>query len=152
MHRESNFFTTLRILHLSLLVGPVLFGIASVFIVQNGLMQAAEESLSRILQVIAILFSVALMVIGFNLFKRKIMEVRNSTGEAKTRLEQYRAACILWWAMNEAPALFSITCYLLTGNFSFLALAGFHILILLVFMPRKENIAVLLNVDPHEID
>jgi hypothetical protein len=63
----------------------------------------------------------------------------------------YRAACILWWAMIEGPGLLATIGYMLTANLSFLALAGLHILIILAFMPRRENIIVLLNLTAADV-
>ena len=53
--------------------------------------------------------------------------------------------------MIEIPAMFAAIGYLLTGNKAFLFMALFHVLLLLVFMPRKDNIIQLLNLNSDEV-
>ena len=79
------------------------------------------------------------------------MAARNSKAPGIQRLIQYRTACIIWWSMIEIPGMFAIACHLLTANLSFLFLAIFHILILFLFTPRKENIILLLNLNSQEL-
>jgi hypothetical protein len=141
----------LKILHLSLLAGLSLFVIISFFISRNGDMSIADESVNRILQIVVIIISVSSLVLGFRLFRDKIRAIRFSTASAEIRMEQYRTACIIWWVMIEAPGIMAIVSYILTGNQAFLFLGLFHILVLFVFMPRKENIILLLNLNSEEV-
>jgi hypothetical protein len=80
-----------------------------------------------------------------------MMEARQMNDVARKRLEYYKSACIVWWIMIDGPAIFSIVGFLLSGNYAFMFLAGFHALLLLLFMPRKNNIAVLLNISSQEM-
>ncbi len=148
---QQDAFKALKILHLGITGGLLIFAAAMLFLFQTGNLKAIDPTLERTLQVVAVLFSVALLLIGFNLFKRKMMEARNSTGSGITRMALYRTACIIWWAMIEAPGLLAVVSFFITGNYAFLALAGFHVLVLLLFMPRKDNIIVLLNLNAKEV-
>ncbi|WP_315818845.1 hypothetical protein [Paraflavitalea speifideaquila] len=115
-------------------------------------MKAIDPSMERTLQVVAVVVTVTLLLLGFNLFKRKMMAARNSTEAGEARMNAYRNACIMWWAMIEAPGLLAVVCFFMTGNYAFIALAGFHVLLLLLFMPRKANIIVLLNLTSKEVE
>lgn len=148
---QQDAFKALKILHLGITGGLLIFAAAMLFLFQTGNLKAIDPTLERTLQVVAVLFSVALLLIGFKLFKRKMMEARNSTGSGVTRMALYRTACIIWWAMIEAPGLLAVVSFFITGNYAFLALAGFHVLVLLLFMPRKDNIIVLLNLNAKEV-
>lgn len=148
---QQDAFKALKILHLGITGGLLIFAAAMLFLFQTGNLKAIDPSLERTLQVVAVIFSVALLLFGFNLFKRKMMEARNSTESGETRMRLYRTACIIWWAMIEAPGLLAVVSFFITGNYAFLALAGFHVLVLLLFMPRKENIIVLLNLNTKEV-
>ena len=143
-------FRALRILHTGFLAGLALFS-GSVIYLKARNQVPNQESLDRPLQVIAILISLPLLVIGFRIFKRKMMEARNLNDTARRRLKHYKSACSLWWTMIDVPALFSIVAFLITGNYAFMFLAGFHFLLLLLFIPRKDNIAVLLNISSQEM-
>lgn len=147
---KENIFRNLKILHLSLLAGIIFFTVASVFIA-NKMSNVFDESLNRTLQVIAVLFSMLCLIIGFNRFRKKITELRHINEIAEERIIRYRAACVVWWAMIESPGLFAVTGFILTRNYAFLFLAIFHIIILAVFMPRKDNIVVLLNISSDEL-
>lgn len=144
-------FRALRILHLGLLIGLLLFSAIAVFLKSTNQFEDTE-SLDRPLQVVVILISVPLLVIGFRIFRRKMMEARQMNDIARKRFEYYTSACIVWWAMIEVPAIFAIIAFLLTGNYAFMFLAAFHVLLLLLFMPRKENITVLLNMSSEEMN
>jgi hypothetical protein len=148
---QQDAFKALKILHLGITAGLLIFAAAILLLFQTGNLKAIDPSMERTLQVVAVLFSVALLLIDFNLFKRKMMEARNSTGSGGTRMALYRTACIIWWAMIEAPGLLAVVSFFITGNYAFLALAGFHVLVLLLFMPRKDNIIVLLNLNTKEV-
>jgi hypothetical protein len=146
-----NAFKILKTLHLALLGGMIAFAIISLILTQKGFTAGMDESFERIFQIVCVIASLSCLVIGFNLFKRKMMAARNSLEPGEKRMELYRAACIMWWALIEGPGILATIGYLLTGNFAFIALAIFHILILGAFMPRKQNIIVLLNLNGTEV-
>ena len=98
---QPNAFKLLKIIHLALLLGMFLMITIPLYIVLKGMAVAADESLGRTLQMVCVLLSVACVVIGFNIFKRRILAARNDTASADQRMEQYRSACITWWAMIE---------------------------------------------------
>ncbi len=149
--QQSNAFKVLRILHTALLIGMVIFNIVGIVLVQQNVIPAGGEQLERSLQVVCILVSGVMLLGGFNLFKKKMIAARNHTGPGEQRMDLYRAACILWWAMIEGPGLLATIGYILTHNFAFFALAVFHLTVLFVFSPRKANIVVLLNLTPQEV-
>jgi hypothetical protein len=146
-----NAFKILKTLHIALLMGMLIFAIAGMVVIQQQIMPVADESFQRVFQVICVIVSLSCLVIGFNIFKRKMLAARNHPGSGEKRMELYRNACILWWALVEGPGLLATIGYMLTANLSFLALAGLHILIILAFTPRKDNIIVLLNLNATEV-
>jgi len=148
--QKQNSFTTLRILHTALLAGMTLFIIISLVVTQLG-PHKIDEALQRAFQVVCVLESITCVIGGFRIFKKKILAARNSMGTGQERMEQYRAACVLWWALIELSGLLSTIGFLLSGNYAFFALAVVHLLILLAFMPRKANIILLLNLTPQEV-
>jgi hypothetical protein len=149
--QQPNAFKVLRLLHTALLIGMAMFIIAALIVVQKGMVPAADESFERTFQVICLLASGGLLIAGFNIFKKKMLAARNDSGPGEQRMDLYRAACILWWAMIEGPGLLAVTGFMLTHNYAFFALALFHLACLWVFTPRKANIVVLLNLTPEEV-
>jgi hypothetical protein len=149
--QQQNAFKVLRILHTALLTGMAIFNIVGIVLVQQNVIPAADESFQRNFQIVCILVSVALLIAGFNIFKKKILAARNDPGPGEQRMDLYRTACILWWAMIEGPGILATLGYILTHNYAFFALALFHLTCLFVFSPRKANIIVLLNLNSEEV-
>jgi protein-S-isoprenylcysteine O-methyltransferase Ste14 len=149
---QQDAFRILKKLHLAILLGFILFAGVIIVLFETGQLVAIDPSIERTLQVVAVVVSVAATLIGFNLFKRGILQARNSKGSGEVRMGLYRGACIRWWAMLEGPGLLAVIGFFITGNYAFIALAGLHILILILFRPRKENIIVLLNLNSQEVD
>lgn len=146
----QNTFTTLRIVHIALLSGMAAFNIVSLILVNKGF-PAIEESMQRVFQTVCILLSTVCLISGFQLFKKKMLAARNSFEAGEKRMALYRTACILWWAMIEAPGIVAGIGFILTSNYAFFALALFHFLVILIFTPRKSNIVVLLNLNSEEV-
>jgi hypothetical protein len=151
MQHQPNAFNVIKIVHIGLLVGMAMFDIVSLIIVLQGIPVIADEQTQRNLQVGCVFLSALLMIAGFKIFKKKILAARNSTEPGEKRMEMYRAACIMWWAMIEAPGIAAGIGFILSGNFSFFALAVFHLLAMLVFSPRKANIVLFLNLNNEEV-
>lgn len=151
MAQQQGVFKAIRIVHLSMLLGLLLFTVISIIVNQRGFVAIADESFDRMAQLIAVIFSATALVLGFKLFKRRLTAARESAEPAEKRMGQYMAACLLWWALIEGPGLLAVIGFLVTGNYAFIGLAVFHILLLLVFMPRKDNIILLLNLNSEEV-
>jgi hypothetical protein len=151
--KQSNAFSVLKILHIALLIGMAIFGVTAILVVQ--LVQPAptgtDDSFQRNFQVVCVLLSAISLIGGFKFFKKKIFAARNSLEPGGKRMELYRAACILWWAMIEGPGIVAGIGFILTGNYAFFALAVFHLLALLAFAPRKANIILFLNLNSDEV-
>ena len=151
MQHQSNAISVIKIVHIGLLVGMAMFDIVSLIIVLQGIPVIADESIQRNLQVGCVLLSALLLIGGFRIFKKRIFAARNSPEAGEKRMEMYRAACIMWWAMIEGPGIVAGIGFIISGNFAFFALAIFHLLAMLVFAPRKANIILFLNLNSNEV-
>jgi hypothetical protein len=149
--QKGNSFKALSILHKAMLAGQVLFTAVCFYLLYTKIFIASSQELDKILQVAAILFSVAGFFAGNFLFKKRVLQARESTSELQEKFAVYRSASILQWALLEAPVLFSVICFLLTGNYAFLALAAAVILLFVILGPTKIKIALLLGTTEDEI-
>lgn len=141
--RKLKFQHLLFLVLLILAIGGSLVYTSTTAIVEN-------EELERTGSVVAVILSVACLLVGFNLFKRKMMESRKLE-LPEMRIRKYFAACMIWWSLIYLPAIIALALFVLTAYYSFLALAILHCLILLVFLPRKDNIAVLLQLTEKDL-
>lgn len=151
MQNQSS-FKALKVLHTALLAGMGIFLIVAFVVNRQGLMAVEEDKdQEMVFQAVAALISISCLLSGFTIFKKRLLAARNIAEPAEKRFELYRAACIFWWAMLEAPGLFAIVAYMKTGNTVFIILALFHLALLAVFMPRKDNIILLLNLTSEDV-
>jgi len=148
----GNGIKALTIIHKVLLAGQVLFTVVSFFLVSAKMLDPVPEELDRIFQVIALVLSAAGFFVGATLFKNKILMLRNMEAGAKEKFSLYRAACIFQWALMEAPCLFCIVCFFLTGNYAFVALASVLILLFAMQAPSKVKIGFHLGLHDDELE
>jgi hypothetical protein len=148
--QQSNAFNQLKIIHIAVLISMVMFNVVALVLMLQGLNGLVDESFQRILQAVCVLLSVLFIIFGFKVFKKKILAARNSIEPGEKRMELYRSACIMWWAMIEGPGIIAGIGFIISGNYAFFALAIVHLLILLAFTPRKANIILFLNLNSEE--
>lgn len=141
--RKLKFQHTVFLVLLVLAIAGALVYTASATVAEN-------ENLERTGSVVAVILSVACLLVGFNLFKRKMMEARNLE-LPEMRIRKYFTACMIWWSLIYLPGIVALALFVITSYYSFAALAVLHCLILLAFMPRKGNIAVLLRLTEKDL-
>ncbi|MCW3091088.1 MAG: hypothetical protein JWP81_2157 [Ferruginibacter sp.] len=88
-----------------MLAAQFIFAIVAFLLVYNGSSVVnLGGSLSETLQVISIALSAGGFYLGTLLFKKKILQAREVSDGVKHKFDLYRNACILQWALIEAPA------------------------------------------------
>jgi hypothetical protein len=149
---SPNQFKALQKTFTGLLLGEIGFAIvvlSIVLIARKTINQNVE--LDRALQLVAVLFAIVDCVIGFRLYKKKVLALRASSLSAQEKMNGFRKASIVFWGLIEAPALFCGVCYVITGNFAFMALYAFLLIAFGVQNPFKSKVALLLNLNAEEI-
>ena len=137
----------LPIIHLALLIGQVLFCLVVYSITpQKGF--SFDGSANPFVYV-----SLALTLGGFAagniLFKKQLQSI-TSESTLSQKIASYQTACIIRAALLEAPSLFSIVAYMLSGNLLFLAVSCVIILYFLFIRPTKDKIVNDLGLDYNE--
>lgn len=138
-------------IHKAMLIGQLLFAGIAFYLVYSKTFTNEFQYLNQILQVIALVFSAAGFYIGSLLFKKKLLQARETLTDIKDKWTLYRAACMIQWALLEAPCIFVIICFLLTGNYAFLALAVSLIVLFAMMAPTKLKIVFQLQMSETEI-
>jgi hypothetical protein len=150
--QKGNAFRALNIIHKGLIAGQVMFAAVTAYLLYSGAVIPAATELDRTLQVVALAITAAGIFAGFAIFKKKLVQVREMQSSAKEKFDQYRAACIIQWALMEGPAIFCIICFFLTGNYAFLAVVGFVIILFAMTGPSKLRIQLQLQISEAELD
>jgi hypothetical protein len=127
---EPDNFKALNIVHKAQMVGQLVFMIVSLYLVSTGFTDKNNVLASPLLIIVGILGVVGI-IFGNNLFQKKVEQVRAMDATDSAKLNAYRGAYIIRWAMLQAPGLFSIISFLITGDYAF---AGIWLVLIVLFV------------------
>lgn len=144
---KKSGFAFLRIIHLALLAGQVLFSGVVFYLVYAKIMLPSLQEQDKTFQLSAIAIAVIAYYSGNYLFKRKMLQLKENVNTTiSEKFVQYRTTCLIQWALLEAATLFCGISFLLVGNYAFLALGGVLILWFALLAPNKTKIALQLGI------
>lgn len=150
MEQKGNSFKALQVLHLAFLTGMILFTVISTFLVITRNVKISNGLPDKATQVIVLLLAISLSTTGFFLFNKRIQSVPTNAS-ATERMDAYRSAAILRWALIECPSLLAIIAFFITGNYAFVALAIALMILFASTAPVKSKIIQLLQLDDNEV-
>jgi hypothetical protein len=130
----------LQVIYKAQLLGMMLFGGIVIFVKTTGIVRIVPENASRVLQVIAVLFSFVSVWAGMRIYRKRVGAAKEAAGTAENKMAAYTSASILKWATTEAPCLFCIIGILITGNWSFAGLAAILLFIFAGYNPQKDKV------------
>ena len=114
-------------------------------IIQKSVLPNPNQAFAYILPILAL----SLVVVSFTVFAKKLEIAKHRTG-LNNKLNDYRTALIIHWALLEAPSLMGSVFALVTGDKWFLlapaAIAGIY----LTRVPNKKRVAEELQLDYKE--
>lgn len=142
----------LNTMHKAMLIGQVLFAAVGSYLVYSNTLEPPAKELEKILQVVALTITATCVYAGITIFKKRVQQIREMQTGAKGKFEKYRSACILQWALTEAPVLLCIICLFLSGNYAFLALAAVLILLFAMMAPSRIKIMLHVQISEQELD
>jgi ABC-type proline/glycine betaine transport system permease subunit len=141
-----RFLKTLRIIHLSLVVGLGLFTAVAFF--QNSSFNADINANSNLLYIVPV---VALFgYFGSQLLFKRMLDNVKKSDSLERKLNQYQIASIIKYALIEGPACIALFVYLVTGNALPLVIAGCLLAYLFVQRPTKNRISNRLSLSSEE--
>ncbi|MBL7725836.1 MAG: hypothetical protein JNK27_16985 [Chitinophagaceae bacterium] len=141
----------MRILTAALSIGVVFFTLVVVFV--NQLTKTPPLANSELLAdnntslgIVAIIGSACIAGARL-LYKKRITAIKQSGKSLNDKLGQYRTALILYLAICEAAAMFSVIFFFLTGNFVILAVTGLMLIMMLSKIPVPGRLIRELDLD-----
>lgn len=142
-----SYFRTLTILHLALTLGQVIFGLTACVVQLVGAYNPAAltPDLYNTLQYLAPGFALLSIGLSWLVFSTRIKALR-SLSSAADQYTGYRSACILRYAVLEGASLVALACFVLTGDYVFLIIPAFIILVFIYIRPGKA--ALLRHLQP----
>jgi len=150
--QNANGIQSLNYMHKALMAGICVFAGVAFYLVYSNAMPPSMQHKDRLLQIIVLVITAAGFFIGSFLFKKKILAIRDMRNVPQDKFNAYRAACLTQWALLELPALFSIVCFYLVGNYAYLALVGILLLIFAMLAPTKQKVALQIGLTDEEVN
>lgn len=135
---SGGYFKSLKIVFYSLVIGQVLFGLISFFLVNTNNFKSDGADLKSVFIYIIPFFVLVGFLLSNLIFKNKLKAIDRKSG-LMIKLNDYRSALVVRYAVLEGPSLFAIITYLLTGDTIFLLFAIFIILYFLTIGPNSNK-------------
>jgi uncharacterized membrane protein YidH (DUF202 family) len=116
----------IRILAAALIIGVIIFAIITVVINQINGAFLDSEIISIRAYLLPFMSGLALLalLIARNQYQKQIRAIREGNDELRDKIVKYRAAIILYMAICEGMAMFSIVLFLLSGEYLLLLVTG----------------------------
>jgi hypothetical protein len=134
---SKQYFTTLTVLHGALLMVQVIFAAVAYYLVSTGQFPVSQD-LEGLLKIVAV---VALGVgIGTSIFISKaLLSSTRKKVALKDKLKDYQRVLLIKWALLEAPSMFCIVGFLLTGSYFILGLVGPVLILFVLYRPTPAG-------------
>jgi MFS family permease len=146
---SGEYFRSLIIVFFGLIIGQVIFGLLSFFLVSTKRFSSEGTDLSSVFIYVVPIFVLAGFILSSLLFKNRLKAIDRKSS-LMIKLDAYRAALILRYALLEGPSMFAIVVYLVTGGIIFILLAALIVLYFVTIRPNKENVIKDLDLNPNE--
>ncbi len=150
MTQSANSVRMLTIMHLAIFMGTAVFAAIVTFLVYSKRLVFDAKAFEEILQVIAILVSAVAVLLGNQLFKKRLAQIQLETNNRK-KFEMYRSISIVQWALLEGASMVCIVGFLLSANYAFLGLVAFLLLFLMMLRPNVVKISLLTGIPQDEL-
>lgn len=143
---SKEYFRILNILYFGLLSGQFFFAVVTLFLNLSGTMNQEGSSLRDIFIIVVPIFIIGGIYGSLTVFKTKLSAIKNKI-ELKEKMSDYRAACIIKWALLEFPSFFAILVYFITGDILFLGMAALVVGYFISIKPSLEKTTNELELD-----
>ena len=138
------------ILFSALFVGVIIFLLLAVVLIKFNGKFSDNDDLDKILLVVVSIIAAICLVSAFSIYKRQINGLVNSVLPLTEKLNNYRAILIVYLALCEGAALFSIISLILTGNFWSIAVTATMLAAMLIKRPSRQRVINELQLDWQE--
>lgn len=131
----------LILLHTAMLVGQLLFAGIAYFMFRNG-QPLVEAGTSKVLQSIAAVLALGGGFAAFFVFRKSMEDLQLTARGFNEKIDAYRAASIIKFALLETPSVFCIIGFILTNNITFMLLS---VVLILVFAGQKPTVPMMMH-------
>ncbi len=153
MHPSPPYIKMLKVLHVALLTMQVLSVLAMFSLVYFNFTNSFElGNISNELLIASVfIFAIAYQG-GETLFKRKLAAARESNLPAFKKMEVYRSAHLMRWAIMEFAAILCTIFFFLTGNYYIILIAALLIILFFTTKPGAEKTLADLQISAEDME
>ncbi|HWB26150.1 MAG TPA: hypothetical protein VG738_11750 [Chitinophagaceae bacterium] len=148
-YSSAQYFRALSILCIALIAGVTLFSCISIFLFAMGKTQYALPGEAQVFAIVALSLACICLFAGITLYKKRMLEAKELSLLSE-KLNAYRAALILFYALLEGPALFSVISFFETGELKLFLLTGAEVLLMILYFPNKQRVIKALYLSSQE--
>ena len=145
----KQYFLILRILHLSMMAAVVVLGLVAHFILIPTPDFEPNENGALFVNIAAAYLAIAVAV-SYWLFGLRVQAAKQQIG-LSDKLNTYRTASIIRFALIEGAVLLVVVFYLLTANLVLLGIAGIGLVVLALHHPNPVKLKMDLDLSPAEL-
>jgi hypothetical protein len=145
---SKAYFTQLALIYAPLLLIQVVFGAVCYYLVSTRQFPT-DPSMTETLKLVALLVIAFGVLASSFLSKAQFKAIKQKTS-LPDKMKAYRPALLMKWALLETPGMFCIICFLLTGSFVILGLAGPSLIMLIMYRPTAAGAGMDLELSPAE--
>lgn len=146
---SKDFFKSVQIIHLALITGVIILGIFAYSFHYIGIEMEGGKDLNFDLIYVVPVFAIAGIIASNLVFKQKLKECI-ARPNLKEKLNCYRSALIIKFALIEGSSFFALVAFLLTGDLLYLGFAAILVVVFITYIPSKEKSIVDLELNQTE--
>ena len=139
-NENAGFLKAISILFIALFTGVVMFLVISVVLVYFQGSPINDEQVQFIFLIAISVFALVCLVSALSIYKKRIHAIATSGSDVQQKLNDYRAAVIVYLALCEGAALFSIIGLFLTGNYWLVVITVVMLAAMLFKKPSRKKI------------
>lgn len=148
--KSRDYLRTLNVLFAALVAGQIVFALViSLMNIFNKPVLIIPAALLPVLVWLVPAFAVLAVLMGWQVFRFRIKALQQQH-DLTVRLQGYRAALLLRFAIMEGAGLLAIIIFYLSGSYIFLAVAAFIIVAFILNRPSKAKVIQHLNMQYDE--
>ena len=145
----KQYFFILRILHLSMMGAVVVLGLVAHFVLIPAPDFKPNENGTLFVNIAAVYLAIAVAV-SYWLFGLRVQAAKQQIS-LSDKLNTYRSATIIRFALIEGTSLLTVVFYLLTGNLVLLGIASIGLVVLALHHPNPVKLKMDLDLSPAEL-
>jgi uncharacterized membrane protein YhaH (DUF805 family) len=139
-----------NILFTALFFGVVMFLLIAIAVIKFQGKFSSDDNFDKILLIVLLIIATVCMISAIAIYKKRIRDTVNSGSSLTDKLNNYRNILIIYLALCEGAALFSVICLILTGNFWSIAVTTAMLAAMLFKRPTKQRVINDLQLDWQE--